>query len=88
MPKTLEFDVELVLAELRAVTADLARSADTAILRLILRAELSASINEAKKAEHAAQALRAAASTELSVNQQTGHVPRIEWNPVHDAILS
>ena len=58
-------DVEVVLAELRAATADLARSANIAISRMVLRSKLAAAIADAGKAECAAEALRAAASTKV-----------------------
>ena len=68
-------DVEVVLAELCAATADLARSANIAISRMVLRSKLSAAIADAGKAERAAEALRAAASAEVMEHEQTSLVP-------------
>ena len=63
--KAVETDVEVVLASLRGATADLARSANIAISRMVLRSQLSNAIAHAGKAQHAAEALQAAALAEL-----------------------
>jgi hypothetical protein len=68
-------DAEVVLAELCAATADLARSANIAISRMVLRSKLSAAIADAGKAERAAEALRAAASTEEIEHWQRSLMP-------------
>jgi hypothetical protein len=68
-------DVEVVLAKLCAVTADLARSANIAVSRIVLRSKLSVAIADAGKAERAAEALRAAASAEVKEHEQTSVVP-------------
>ena len=65
MRKAVETDVEVVLASLRGATADLARSANIAISRMVLRSQLSNAIAHAGKAQHAAEALHAAALAEL-----------------------
>jgi hypothetical protein len=54
--------VEEVLTELSAATADLVKSANIAVSRMVLRSKLSAAISDAGKAERAAEELRAAAS--------------------------
>lgn len=53
--------VEALLAELRAVTTDLANSADIAASRMVLRSLLAAAIADAGKAERAAEVLQSAA---------------------------
>jgi len=63
--KAVETDVEVVLANLRGATADLARSANIAISRMVLRSQLSNAIAHAGKAQHAAEALHAAALAEI-----------------------
>ena len=63
--KAVETDVEVVLASLRGATADLARSANNAISRMVLRSQLSNAIAHAGKAQHAAEALHAAALAEI-----------------------
>ena len=63
--KAVETDVEVVLASLRGATADLARSANIAISRMVLRSQLSNAIAHAGKAQHAAEALQAAALAEI-----------------------
>ena len=63
--KAVETDVEVVLASLRGATADLARSANIAISRMVLRSQLSNAIAHAGKAQHAAEALHAAALAEI-----------------------
>jgi len=63
--KAVETDVEVVLANLRGATADLARSANIAISRMVLRSQLSNAIAHAGKAQHAAEVLHAAALAEI-----------------------
>jgi len=63
--KAVETDVEVVLASLRGATADLARSANIAISRMVLRSQLSSAIAYAAKAQHAAEVLHAAALAEI-----------------------
>ena len=63
--KAVETDVEVVLANLRGATADLARSTNIAISRMVLRSQLSNAIAHAGKAQHAAEALHAAALAEI-----------------------
>ena len=63
--KAVETDVEVVLASLRGATADLARSANIAISRMVLRSQLSNAIAHAGKAQHAAEVLHAAALAEI-----------------------
>ena len=90
--KAVETDVEVVLASLRGATADLARSANIAISRMVLRSQLSNAIAHAGKAQHAAEALHAAALAELvedenaSLGQDHCVVPRSE--AVTDKLLS
>ena len=62
MQKVSDTIVEKVLTELSAATADLVKSADIAVSRMVLRSKLSAAISDAGKAERAAEELRAAAS--------------------------
>jgi hypothetical protein len=63
--KAVETDVEAVLASLRGATADLARSTNIAILRMVLRSQLSNAIAHAGKTQHAAEVLHAAALAEI-----------------------
>ena len=53
---------DAIYAELSAIISDLAKSADGAVKRMTLRAELTATIADTAKATQAAEALRAAAS--------------------------
>ena len=62
MQKVPDAIVEEVLTELSAATADLVKSANIAVSRMVLRSKLSAAISDAGKAERAAEELRAAAS--------------------------
>ena len=62
MQKVPDTIVEKVLTELSAATADLVKSANIAVSRMVLRSKLSAAISDAGKAERAAEELRAAAS--------------------------
>ena len=62
MQKVPDTIVEEVLTELSAATADLVKSANIAVSRMVLRSKLSAAISDAGRAERAAKELRAAAS--------------------------
>jgi len=62
---TIESEVELMLDSLRGATADLARSANIAVSRMVLRSQLSSAIAYAGKAQHAAEALHAAALAQI-----------------------
>ena len=62
MQKVPDTIVEEVLTELSAATADLVKSANIAVSRMVLRSKLSAAISDAGKAERAAEELRATAS--------------------------
>lgn len=68
-------DVEVILTELCAATAELATSANIAVSRMVLRSKLSTAIADAGKAERVAEALRAAASAEVTEPEQTRLVP-------------
>jgi len=70
--KAVETDVEVVLASLRGATADLARSANIAISRMVLRSQLSSAIAHAGKAQHAAEVLHAAALAEIMEDENAG----------------
>ena len=61
----IETEVEAMLDNLRDATADLARSANIAISRMVLRSQLSSAIAYAAKAQHAAEVLHAAALAEI-----------------------
>lgn len=63
--------VEEVLTELSVATADLVKSANIAVSRMVLRSKLSAAISDAGKAERAAEELRAAASI-VPIHEQAG----------------
>ena len=82
MRKAVESEVELMLDSLRGATADLARSANIAISRMVLRSQLSSAIAYAAKAQHAAEVLHAAALAEImedgnvSLGQDHGVLPR------------
>ena len=69
MRDTIESEVELMLDSLRGATADLARSANVAVSRMVLRSQLSSAIAHAGKAQHAAEVLQAAALTEIMENE-------------------
>ena len=62
MQKVPDTIVEKVLTELSAATADLVKSANIAVSRMVLRSKLSTAISDAGKAERAAEELRAVAS--------------------------
>ena len=82
MRDTIESEVELMLDSLRGATADLARSANIAVSRMVLRSQLSSAIAYAGKAQHAAEALHAAALAQITEDENAslgqGHcaVPR------------
>jgi hypothetical protein len=63
------------MTELRAVSADLAKSAAIGTSRMVLRSKLSNAIRDAEKAERAAEDLRAVASAVMSGQEQTSLVP-------------
>jgi len=67
--------IETLMTELRAASADLAKSATIGTSRMVLRSKLSNAIRDAEKAERAAENLRAAASAIVSGHDQTGLVP-------------
>ena len=73
--KSASTSIEALMTELRAVSADLARSATMGTSRMVLRFKLSNAIRDAEKAERAAENLRAAASAIVSGHEQTGLVP-------------
>ena len=73
--KNASTSIEALMTELRAASADLAKSAAIGTSRMVLRSKLSNAIRDAEKAERAAENLRAAASAIVSGHQQTGLVP-------------
>src|SRR5262245_28302474 len=73
--KSASASIEALMTELRAASADLAKSATVGTSRMVLRFKLSNAIRDAEKAERAAENLRAAASAIVSGHEQTGLVP-------------
>ena len=67
--------IESLMTELRAASADLAKSATIGTSRMVLRFKLSNAIRDAEKAERAAEDLRAVASALISGHEQTSLVP-------------
>lgn len=67
--------IEALMTELRAASADLAKSATIGTSRMVLRFKLSNAIRDAEKAERAAEDLRAVASASISGHEQTTLVP-------------
>lgn len=67
--------IEALMTELRAASADLARSTTIGTSRMVLRFKLSNAIRDAEKAERAAEDLRAVASAIISGHEQTSLVP-------------
>jgi hypothetical protein len=73
--KSASASIERLMTELRAVSADLAKSAAIGTSRMVLRSKLSNAIRDAEKAERAAEDLRAVASAVMSGQEQTSLVP-------------
>src|SRR5262245_47286638 len=73
--KSASTSIEALMAELRAASADLAKSAAIGTSRMVLRSRLSNAIRDAEKAERAAENLRAAASAIVTGHEQIGLVP-------------
>lgn len=67
--------IEALMTELRAASADLAKSATIGTSRMVLRFKLSNAIRDAEKAERAAEDLRSVASASISGHEQTTLVP-------------
>lgn len=67
--------IEALMTELRAASADLAKSATIGTSRIVLRFKLSSAIRDAEKAERAAEDLRAVASAIINGDEQTSLVP-------------
>ena len=67
--------IETLMTELRAASADLAKSATIGTSRMVLRSKLSNAIRDAEKAERAAEDLRAVASAIIKGDEQTSLVP-------------
>ena len=92
MRKAVETEVEVVLVSLRGATADLARSANIAISRMVLRSQLSTAIAHAGETQHAAEILHAAALAEIEEDENASlgqdHRVRPTGGPVMDKILS
>ena len=73
--KSAASSIEALMTELRAASADLAKSATIGTSRMVLRFKLSNAIRDAEKAERAAEHLRAAALATISGHEQTSLVP-------------
>ena len=73
--KSASTSIEALMTELRAASADLAKSATVGTSTMVLRFKLSNAIRDAEKAERAAEDLRAAASAFMSGQEQTSLVP-------------
>jgi hypothetical protein len=74
--KSASTSIEALMTELRAASADLAKSATIGTSRMVLRFKLSNAIRDAEKAERAAEDLRAVASAVISGGpEQTTLVP-------------
>lgn len=67
--------IEALMTELRAASADLAKSATIGTSTMVLRSKLSNAIRDAEKAERAAENLRAVASAIINGDEQTSLVP-------------
>jgi hypothetical protein len=72
--KSASTSIEALMTQLRAASADLAKSATIGTSRMVLRFKLSNAIRDAEKAERAAENLRAAASATISGDKQTSLV--------------
>jgi hypothetical protein len=73
--KSASTSIEALMTELRAASADLAKSASVGTSRMVLRFKLSNAICDAEKAERAAEDLRAVASAIINGHEQTSLVP-------------
>lgn len=74
--KSVSTSIEALMTELRAASADLAKSATVGTSTMVLRFKLSNAIRDAEKAERAAEDLRAVASAVISGGpEQTTLVP-------------
>jgi hypothetical protein len=67
--------IEALMTELRAASADLAKSATIGTSTMVLRSKLSNAIRDAEKAERAAEDLRAVASAIINGDEQTSLGP-------------
>ena len=73
--KSASTSIEALMTELRAASADLAKSATIGTSTMVLRSKLSNAIRDAEKAERAAEDLRAVASAIINGHEQTSLVP-------------
>jgi hypothetical protein len=73
--KSASTSIEALMTELRAASADLAKSATIGTSRMVLRSKLSSAIRDAEKAERAAEDLRVVASATMNGHEQTSLVP-------------
>ena len=73
--KSASTSIEALMTELRAASADLAKSATVGTSTMVLRFKLSNAIRDAEKAERAAENLRSVASAIISGDEQTSLVP-------------
>ena len=73
--KSASTSIEALMTELRAASADLAKSATIGTSTMVLRSKLSNAIRDAEKAERAAEDLRAVASAIINGDEQTSLVP-------------
>ena len=73
--KSASTSIEALMTELRAASADLAKSATIGTSTMVLRSKLSNAIRDAEKAERAAENLRAVASAIINGDEQTSLVP-------------
>lgn len=73
--KSASTGIEALMTELRAASADLAKSATIGTSRMVLRFKLSNAICDAEKAERAAEDLRVLASAAISGHEQAILVP-------------
>ena len=75
--KSASTNIEALMTELRAASAELAKSAAVGTSRMVLRFKLSNAIRDAEKAERAAEDLRSA----LNDHEQTSS------DPTHDIAM-
>lgn len=73
--KSASTSIEALMTELRAASADLAKSASVGTSRMVLRFKLSNAIRDAEKAERVAEDLRAVASAAISGHEHASLVP-------------
>ena len=73
--KNASTSIEALMTELRAASADLAKSTAIGTSRMVLRFKLSNAIRDAEKAERAAEDLRAVASAIINGHEQISLMP-------------